>query len=170
MSFSSPGSTSADFFWPFLLRGFGIGFMLSPMMGLSLQGLKGSDLGQGAGLSNMVRQLGGAIGISLMNVTLTGRNAFNFNYLSQYTNEFNPEFTDRINMMTQNFMSQGYFRDQAEQMARQATNSGVIRQMLLVSYDNIFWIVAIASLVCVPLILLIRNKKTEGVATETFME
>jgi hypothetical protein len=39
-----------------------------------------------------------------------------------------------------------------------------------VSYDNIFWIVAIASLVCVPLILLIRNKKTEGVATETFME
>lgn len=171
MSFSSPGSTSANFFWPFILRGFGIGFMLSPMMGLTLQGFKGSDLGQAAGLSNMVRQLGGAIGISLMNVTLTGRNAFNFSNLSQNINEYNPEFTDRLNMMTQGFMSQGYYRDQAEQMAEQAINGSVMRQMMLVSYDNIFWIVAVASLVCVPLILMIRNRKSaEKAETEMFME
>lgn len=171
MSFSSPGSTSADFFWPFILRGFGIGFMLSPMMALTLQGFSGSDLGQAAGLSNMVRQLGGAIGISLMNVTLTSRNTFNFNYLSQNVHEFNPEFTDRANMMAQGFMGQGYYRDQAELMAQQAINGTVMRQTMLVSYDNIFWIVAIASLVCVPLILMIRNRKSGGHAeTEMFME
>lgn len=170
MSFSSPTSTASNFFWPFLLRGFGIGFMLSPMMSLSLQGLKGSDLGQGAGLSNMVRQLGGTIGIAVMNVMLNTRNAFNYSYLSQGMNEYNQNFRDQMAGMTQTYMSQGYYRDQAEAMAYKAMNGGLIRQELLVSYDNIFWIVALASLVCIPLIFLIRNKKSQAEATEMFME
>jgi DHA2 family multidrug resistance protein len=171
MSFSSPGSTAANFFWPFILRGFGIGFMLSPMMSLSLQGLKGSDLGQGAGLSNMVRQLGGTIGIAVMNVILNTRNTFNYIYLSQGMNEYNQNFTDQLNGMTQNFMGMGYYKDQAQAMAYRLMNGSLQRQELLVSYDNIFWIVAIASLICVPVIFMIRSKKVEeSGATEMFME
>jgi hypothetical protein len=33
-----------------------------------------------------------------------------------------------------------------------------------VSYDNIFWIVALAVIACIPVILLIRNDKKAGAA------
>jgi DHA2 family multidrug resistance protein len=162
MSFSSPDSNEGSFFWPFILRGLGIGFMLSPVMSLSLQGLRGVDIPQGAGLSNMIRQLGGAVGIAVMNVILVHRNAMNDTYLLQHTNIYNEPFQDRINLLIQNFASRGYFIDDAQQAAYQLTKLSVFKQQSLVSYDNIFWIVAVAVLCCVPIILLIRNNKSAG--------
>jgi MFS transporter, DHA2 family, multidrug resistance protein len=160
MSFSSPESNSSYFFWPFILRGLGIGFMLSPVMSLSLQGLKGSDLSQGAGVSNMIRQLGGAVGIAVMNVFLEHRNAINDTYLSKYLNTYSEAFQDRFNLLTQNFMSNGYFREDAQQMAYKVLDLTRFKQQSLVSYDNIFWTVAVIVLLCIPIVLLIKTPKT----------
>ncbi len=159
MSFSSPESNTAYFFWPFILRGFGIGFMLSPVMSLSLQGLKGSNLSQGAGVSNMFRQLGGAVGIAVMNVFLEHRNAVNDTYLSKYLNPYNETFQDRVNLITQNFISKGYFKEDARQMAYKVMDLTRFRQQSLVSYDNVFWTVAVIVLLCIPIILLIKKTK-----------
>ncbi len=160
MSFSSPESTSANFFWPFILRGLGIGFMMFPSMILSVQGLKGADLSQGSGLSNMIRQLGGAVGIAIMNVFLTHRNAINQNNLLPNFNLFNENFMDKVNLLTQNFMSQGYFIDDARQMAYKLMDYSLFKQQALISYNNVFWTVGLASLICIPIILLIRNNKS----------
>lgn len=159
MSFSSPESAEGNFFWPFILRGLGIGFMMSPVMSLSLQGLKGPDISQAAGLSNMIRQLGGAVGIAIMNVFLLHRNASNDNYLLQHMNIYNEAFQDRLNLMTQNFMSQGYFLEDAQNMAYKMLDLSLLKQQSLISYDNVFWTVAITISVCIPFILLIRNSK-----------
>lgn len=162
MSFSSPDSNEHFFFWPFILRGFGIGFMLSPVMALSLQGLKGIDIPQGAGISNMIRQLGGAVGIAVMNLILVHRNAANDTYLLQHMNIYNETFSDRFSQLTQNFVAQGYFLDDAQQLAAKMMDLSLFKQQSLVSYDNIFWMVALAVIFCVPIILLIRNNKTAG--------
>jgi len=170
MSFSSPDSAAGNFFWPFILRGFGIGFMMSPVLSLSVQGLSGSALGQGAGLSNMIRQLGGAVGIAIMTVILTHRNAVNYNYMAQQMSASNEQFTDRFNLLTQNFLSKGYYLEQAQQMAYKVLNGSLLKQESLVSYNNIFWIVALSSLVCIPIIFLIRNKKNAEKHAEMFGE
>lgn len=164
LSFSSPDANAAYFFWPFILRGLGIGFMLSPVMALSLQGLRGADIPQGAGISNMIRQLGGAVGIAVMNVILVHRNAANDVYLSQHMNIYNQPFQERLGMMTQNFSAQGYFSDDAQQLAYKMMDLTLFRQQSLVSYDNIFWVVALAVIACIPVILLIRNNKKAGAA------
>lgn len=170
MSFSSPDSNEQFFFWPFILRGFGIGFMLSPVMALSLQGLKGIDIPQGAGISNMIRQLGGAVGIAVMNLILVHRNAANDNYLLQHMNIYNENFADRFNQATQTFVSQGYFIDDAQQMAYKMMDLSLFKQQSLVSYDNIFWMVALAVILCVPIILLIRSQKGAGPKVDVHLE
>jgi DHA2 family multidrug resistance protein len=136
--------------------------MLSPVMALSLQGLKAIDIPQGAGLSNMIRQLGGAVGIAVMNVILVHRNAVNDTYLLQHMNIYNEAFQDRVNQMTQSFVAQGYFLDDAQQLAYKMMDVSLFRQQSLVSYDNIFWMVALAVLFCIPVILLIRDNKKAG--------
>ncbi len=162
MSFSSPESGEKNFFWPFILRGFGIGFMMSPAMVLSLKGLKGLNLAQGAGLSNMIRQLGGAVGIAIMNVFLTHRNAANDNYLVQHFNIYNEAFQDKVNLFTQNFISQGYFKEDAQQMAYKLLDLSLFKQQSLISYNNVFWTVGLAVVICIPIILLIRNNKEQS--------
>jgi len=164
MSFSSPDASESFFFWPFILRGLGIGFMLSPVMALSLQGIHKSEIPQAAGLSNMIRQLGGAVGIAVMNVILIHKNAANEAVMLQHTNVYNDAFNDRVNMLTQNFASQGYFIEDAKMLAYKLTDLSVFKQQSLVSYDNIFWLVAVAVLFCIPIILLIKNKKSSGMA------
>ena len=170
MSFSSPDS-SQNFFWPFIFRGVGIGFMMSPVMVLAVQGLRGSDLSQAAGLSNMIRQLGGAVGIAVMNVILTHRNAENDNYLLQQFNIYNETFQDRANAITQNFMSQGYFKEDAQQMAYKLMDMSLFKQQAIISYDNIFWLVGLTILICIPLILLVRDsKKHSGEKIDVHLE
>ncbi len=171
MSFSSPDSSEPNFFWPFILRGFGIGFMMSPAMVLSLKGLKGLNLAQGAGLSNMIRQLGGAVGIAIMNVFLTHRNAQNDNYLVQHFNIYNEPFQEKANMLTQNFAAQGYFKDDAQQMAYKLLDASLFKQQSIISYNNVFWTVGLAVIICIPVILLIRNSKEKmGEKIEVHME
>jgi MFS transporter, DHA2 family, multidrug resistance protein len=99
-----------------------------------------------------------------MNVILVHKNAANDNYLLMHTNIYNEPFQDRINLLTQAFSSQGYFIDDARQLAYKMTKMMVFKQQSLVSYDNIFWIVALSVLVCIPIILLIRNDKGAAAA------
>jgi DHA2 family multidrug resistance protein len=68
LSFSSPTSSQWNFYFPFVLRGIGMACMMSPIITLSVAGLHPRDIGQAVGLSNAVRQLGGAVGIAMCQI------------------------------------------------------------------------------------------------------
>ena len=89
MSHSSPDSTSRNFFWPFILRGIGTVIMIMPVMDLAVAGLSGKMLAQAVGLSNMLRQLGGALGVALMNIYINHENAFVRSNMTGNISEFN---------------------------------------------------------------------------------
>ena len=74
-------------------------------------------------------------------------------------NIYNENFQDRVSQITQTFVAQGYFLDDAQQLAYRMVDLSLFKQQALVSYDNIFWLVALATVFCIPIILLIRNNK-----------
>jgi DHA2 family multidrug resistance protein len=66
----------ADFdemFWPQVLRGVAIMFCLLPPTRLALGTLKEAEVPDASGLFNLMRNLGGAIGIALIDTILYGR-------------------------------------------------------------------------------------------------
>lgn len=159
ISFSSPDSNSSNFFWPFILRGFGVLFMVMPILGLATVGLTGKDLAQAIGLSNMLRQLGAALGVALMGMYVNHENAFVRNNMVGNISDFNPMSTDLVSSYAQTFQSNGLGPDEAGQVAYQLIDSALTKQQLLVSYNHSFMIAAVAVLICVPIVLLIRYKK-----------
>lgn len=159
LSFSSPESNSGNFFWPFIIRGIGAIFMVMPVLSLAVAGLTGKDLAQAIGLSNMLRQLGGAIGVALINIYLNDQNAFVRNNMIGNISEYNPASAERINGLTQNFSAAGYGPDEAGRAAYQLMDNALTKQQLLVSYNHGFMAVALTLLLCVPIVLLIRYKK-----------
>jgi DHA2 family multidrug resistance protein len=161
MSFSSPDSSKYDFYFPFVLRGVGLAFMMSPILSLAVAGLRGKDMAQAIGLANMIRQLGGAVGIALLNVFISNKNAQVRGDMLAYINDYASASTERMAAFTQTFIAKGYSQIDAEAVAYRLMESTLYKQSALVSYDQGFFMVGIAILFCIPVVLLIRYKKGE---------
>lgn len=162
LSFSSPDSSEWNFYLPFVLRGFGMAFMMSPILSLSVAGLRGADMAQAIGLSNMVRQLGGSVGIALINVYLSITNANIRGSMLGYINSSDPASVERMQMLTQNYLSKGYSPVEAEALANKMMDGLLTKQQMMVSYDHGFFMVAMIILICIPVVLMIRYKKGEN--------
>ncbi len=165
LSFSGPDSNSSNFFWPFILRGVGAAFMMMPILTLAVAGLKGKDLAQATGLSNMLRQLGGAIGVALINIYLDHQNADIKNNMVANVSEYSMMTTERLASFTQTFSSAGYSTDEAAQTANMMIGNMVSKQQMLLSYDHGFMMLGLMVLLCTPVILMIKHKKGEKLET-----
>ena len=78
LGWSAFESRVADFdemFWPQVLRGFAAMFCLLPPTRLALETLPHKQVPDASGLFNMMRNLGGAVGIALIDTVLYGRTA-----------------------------------------------------------------------------------------------
>jgi DHA2 family multidrug resistance protein len=159
LSFSSPDSSEKTFFWPFILSGFGRAFLMVPIMSMALSGLRGKDLAQATGLSNIMRQLGSAIGVVLMEIYLNHENAFVRSNMIGNINRYSNIVTERIAAYSQNFISAGYSPEDANRVAYQILNNSLSKQQQLVCYDNAYMAVGLLLLICIPMILLIKNRQ-----------
>jgi DHA2 family multidrug resistance protein len=72
-AFETPDTDFDEMFWPQLIRGAAIMFCLLPPTRLALGGLSQSQVPDASGLFNMMRNLGGVIGIALIDTILYGR-------------------------------------------------------------------------------------------------
>ena len=72
-AFQTPQTDFAGMFWPQIVRGIAIMFCLLPPTRLALGHLKPDAVPDASGLFNLMRNLGGAIGIALIDSVIYGR-------------------------------------------------------------------------------------------------
>lgn len=161
-AYSSPNSGVSFFMWPLIIGGFGAGAVMLPIMSFALGGLRGSELAQATGLTNLFKRLGSVIGIALLNVYLDHQTAKVGAGMEKYLTDYSPFTTDRLKGFQQMFIQAGYATDQAMQAAYQMMANLLGRQQLLVSYDHGYFLMgSMLVLVCVPIILLLKNTKPQ---------
>lgn len=159
-------SGTDDFFWPLVIRGVGMALLFVPLTTLAMQDLKGSEIGQGSGLNNMMRQLGGSFGIAALTTLIHTRQGFHRSALLANVNEYNPAFTERLNNFIQNFMAKGASYLDAKLMAMKAIEGSVIKQTLLLTYSDAYWVAGMVMLCSIPLLYLQKFKKNVSVPTD----
>ena len=71
-----------NFALPQMLRGHGFMCCMIPMTGLALGTLEPSQVKDGSGVFGLMRNLGGAIGLAVINTLLSDRRAFHYSHLS----------------------------------------------------------------------------------------
>ncbi len=166
LSKSTLSSGTSDFFWPLAIRGAGMALLFVPLTTLAIQDLKGPEIGQGSGLNNMMRQLGGSFGIASLTTLLHIRQGVHRNRLIENINPYNPAYVDRFNMMVKNFMAKGYSLLDAKHVATQAIEVTVIKQTYLLTYTDAYWLVGMIMLCCIPLLYLQKFKKNAAVPVD----
>jgi DHA2 family multidrug resistance protein len=137
--------------------------MMMPILSLAVAGLKGTEIAQATSLSNMLRQLGGAVGIAMINIYLNHQNADVKSNMIGNISEYNDATTERIAGLTQTFSLAGYSLDDAAHAANMMMNGLVTKQQLILSYTQGFITLGLGVLLCVPLILLIKYKKGQKI-------
>jgi len=164
LGFTSPDSNENNFYFPFVLRGFGLAFMMSPILSLAVGGLRGSDMAQAVGLANMVRQLGGAFGIALINLYLIHLNSQIRGNMLGYINIYDTQSADRLTSLTQNYVDKGWSFDEATSLAYRAMEGMLFKQQALVAYNHGFMVIGLTILLAIPIVLLLRYKKSPKAA------
>ena len=158
----TPDTAKANFFWMLMMRGIGMGLLFIPITALSLSGLKGKQIGEGAAFTGMMRQLGGSFGIAAITTFMATRTMQHRSDLVSHLDVNNPVVTNRVDGMQMHFMSLGVPPNLAQQFAYKALDGGVMKQAMVLSYMDVFWYIGIMFLLCVPFVMLVRSNKKKG--------
>lgn len=155
----TPDTGKDDFFWMLIVRGVGMGMLFIPITVMSLSSLKGQQIGQGAAFTGMMRQLGGSFGIALVTTYLSHQMSAHRGDLIGNYNITDPAFNNRVNGMQQSFIGKGMSINQALGAAYNSLEGMVMKQAAVLSYMDVFMGIGVIFLLCIPFVLLVRNKK-----------
>ncbi|MGI4791647.1 MAG: DHA2 family efflux MFS transporter permease subunit [Janthinobacterium lividum] len=165
----SSESGEADTTIALLLRGLGTGLLFVPINQAAFASLKKSELQQASGLLSLSRQLGGSFGIALLATFVQQHiQLHRVELLSHYTLS-NAIFAQRLQGLAAGLASSGMSATNAQFGALRLLELGLMRQAMVMSYNDAFLIVLIVNLVTLPAVLLLRRSK-EIVHVEAVME
>ncbi len=152
-SFLTPQWGFAALLAPQLLRGFAIMLCIVPSVGLALNGFAASELRYASGLFNLMRNLGGAIGIATVNTWLADNTRIETAHLGQGLGEAGRRAPDFINAMASRIGQVAGDPAVAAQLSRAEFGQLVGRAALTAAFNDVFrlmsWMFLLA-LVMVP--------------------
>jgi DHA2 family multidrug resistance protein len=107
LSHSTLSSGVHDFFWPLVFRGIGMALLFVPLTTLALGSLRGKDIPQGAGLTNMMRQLGGSFGVAIIATYIQQRVWSHRGALLGHLSIYDPAVRERLQAITHGLEASG---------------------------------------------------------------
>ena len=132
--------------WSQLVRAMGQPLIMVPLSGVATAGLARSQAGSASGLFNMMRNLGGSFGIAILAILLTQREQFHSNRLGEGVLLFNPATQQRVDELTQLFVSQGLDFATAQAQAFRSIASIVSRESYVMAFNDCFHFIGFALL------------------------
>ncbi|MET0639995.1 MAG: EmrB/QacA family drug resistance transporter, partial [Hyphomicrobium sp.] len=120
-------------------------------------GLKGQDTNQAAGLINIARNLGGSIGLAMVQTSLQQRQQFHQSRLVEDAVPSNIHFQDALRQATIFLQDSGSSAADAMHRANGLIAQTILKQATLLSYIDTFWIMAMCCLVAFPLAFALRS-------------
>jgi MFS transporter, DHA2 family, multidrug resistance protein len=151
-------------FVPNIIRAVGQALTLAPLSAISLGSVAPQDAAAASGISNMMRNLGGAIGTALLATIVTKREQFHSNIIGQSVHLGREEVRARIEQMTNFFQAHGVSDPAAaHQQAIIALGNTVKQQALVMGFSDAFAVIGVV-LVLAGIAILLTGKPKGGAA------
>ena len=144
----------AQLLWPQLVRGLSIMLCIVPSVGMALSGFQGAQLRYASGLFNLMRNLGGAIGIAVVNTWLQDNARGASLRFGEALGQNSTQATDRLLALAERFGTITADGQHALQLAQASFARMVAREALVIAFDDVFRVMCwmfVAALLMVPL-------------------
>jgi DHA2 family multidrug resistance protein len=159
MNVHMTGDYAADqLFWPNVVRAVGQALVFAPLSAVATAGIEAENAGSASGLFNMMRNLGGAVGIALLQTLLTKREQYHSNVLMQSVSLFEQATRTRLEKLTHYFMAHGVL-DPADASHRAYVAIGKIvqKQAFILAFSDMFFLLGVALIAALAASLLLRK-------------
>jgi DHA2 family multidrug resistance protein len=145
-------------FWPNVVRAFGQALVFAPLSAVATAGIEAENAGSASGLFNMMRNLGGAVGIALLQTLLTKREQYHSNVLMQSVSLLEQATRARIEKLTQYFMAHGVLDPgDASHRAFVAVGKIVQKQAFILAFGDMFFLLGVALIAALAASLLLKK-------------
>ncbi|WP_205965244.1 DHA2 family efflux MFS transporter permease subunit [Paraburkholderia flava] len=137
--------SESDIVWPGVIQGFGLGLIFVPLSALTFSTLTPELRADGTATYSLMRNIGSSIGISIVQTLMTRGTQIAHSDLAAYVTPFNPAMRP--------WLDGGSLADIA------ILDRSITQQASMIAYLNDFKLMFVATLLVIPLLLLIRPAK-----------
>jgi len=153
MSYLGPDWGFSELFLPQAIRGVAVLFSMVPVVGMALRDMPDDELKDASGFNNLMRNLGGAVGIAAVNTWLIEFSRVHAASLLQSVGKGSDSATTLMTDLAIRFGQNGLDLSSVRGAAAQTLVQGVRVQALALAFDDVFrltaWIFA-GCLILVP--------------------
>ena len=157
------GMTKDWDFWellvPQILRGMGLMTAMLPVNNMALGSLPPERLKSAAGLYNLTRILGGAVGLAVLTTLLNQRTDLHLARLHEQITWSRGPVVETLAMLTQRFAAYG---SDAPAMALKQLNAMVHRQGVVMAFNDVFWLLTALFGLLAAATLLMKRQAVAG--------
>ncbi len=143
-------------------QSFSLPFLFVPITSIAYVGLRPDESNQASALMNVMRNLGGSIGISMIQTLTEQRQQFHQARYVEALNPLNPNYVQGLSQMSQQLQGNGQPAAFANQQALGQLYNQVNQQASMMSYNDAFRMLMIITLCCLPLLLLMKGPQAGG--------
>ncbi len=132
-----------------IVRALGQPLIMITLTNFATQGIPMSQLASSSGMFNMMRNLGGSVGIATLATMLTNREHFHSARIGESVSLYDLATQSRLDTLAQNFIAKGIDAASAQDMAIRTIDNVVRRDSFVMAYNDAFMILGVALLACI---------------------
>jgi DHA2 family multidrug resistance protein len=145
------GISMSSIVLPNLINGFASGFIFVPLTTMTMGRLRKEEIGNAAGIYNLMRNIGGSVGIASVTTFLVRGSQVHQNYLVANITAGNPAVMKVLHGLETTFHLPGVDAYTAHQKALGMLYEMIQQQASLLAYADNFRLLGFLSLLCIPL-------------------
>jgi DHA2 family multidrug resistance protein len=159
----TPDYAGNQLFVPNLVRAVGQALVLTPLSSLATGGIERENAGSASAMFNMMRNLGGSIGIAVLETFVTKREQFHSSIITARVSMFDEATRQRIASLQAHFLAAGNsdpvaaWHDAVVQIGRTIRD-----QSYLLAYSDAFGLMGAALLLALATALAMRKSSSGG--------
>jgi len=142
--------------WPNIISGFAMGFIFVPLTTMALGTLSNEQMGNASGVFNLMRNTGGSVGIATVTTLLARGVQVHQAAMVSHLTPYDPAFQERVRQLG------GVASPGGTQRAFAGIYGILVRQATVLSYIDIFRLLAFLCVLCVPATLLFARVKQKS--------
>jgi DHA2 family multidrug resistance protein len=149
--------------WPRFIQGAGVGFVFVPLNTVALATISREKMGNATAALNVVRNVGGGIGVALVTTLLARRSQQHQSTLVSHIHVWDPETSARLRAWADHFATHGADAYTAERRALGRLYHEVTHQAQLLAFADDFWLLFVvfcATLFLLPILGRVRMDTT----------
>jgi MFS transporter, DHA2 family, multidrug resistance protein len=151
-----------DIFWPQVLQGVALSFLFVPLAALAMVRIPQEKIGNATSIFNLMRNIGGSVGIAVMTTFLSRRSQFHQSHLIADVTPGNLRALRMLQGLQAHFQAQGLSAVDAGHKALAAMYAMVQQHAAMLAFVEAFWIMGVVFLLMLPFLPLLQYVKPKA--------